>query len=171
MSNIEPSIIISIVALLLSMFSIYQQWIKPRRPRIAFLPEVKHRSVLRPYKGLPTRYQQDYPDYHDPNPGYAIVHLPFGNTGNGSGLVKVAKVHVVNRPEIKASFYNYLVVPPGEISLHPIVLRNIPPIQTDEEIELEVEFEWGEPQKSDFLKKGSRKYRMSVELKASPDVQ
>lgn len=178
--TIEPSIVISLVALFLSMFSIYQQWLKPRHPKIAFLisPDEKHRSVLRPYEGLPSKYQQEYPRYPTKYPGYAIVHLPFGNTGDEAGLVKIVKVEVQNPPgwsnvdKIEASFYNHCVVPAGELVVHPIVLRNIPPVKDEKVVKLTVSVEWGEPDPKTgaFIRKGGKEYPVQVLIVPSDDV-
>lgn len=178
--TIEPSIIISLVALLLSIFSIYQQWIKPRHPKIAFLinPDEVHRSVLRPYKGLPPKYQQEYPQYPTKYPGYVFVSLPFGNTGDKAGLVKIVKVDVQNPPgwskedRIEASFYNHCVVPAGQLVLHPIVLRNIPSISDEQVVKLNLEVEWGEPDSKTgtFIRKGGKEYPLQVRILPSSDV-
>lgn len=178
--TIEPSLIISLVALLLSMFSIYQQWLKPRHPKIAFLlnPDESHRSVLRPYKGLPTKYQQEYPEYPSKYPGYAIVHLPFGNTGDEAGLVKIVKVDIQNPPgwskedKIEASFYNHCIVPSGELLVHPIILRNIPAINDEQIVKITVTAEWGEPDPKTgmFVRKGGKEYPVQVHIIPSEDV-
>jgi len=178
--SVEPSIIISIVALLLSIFSVYQQWLKPRHPRIAFLinPNEAHRSVLRPYKGLPLKYQQEYPEYPEKYPGYAIVSLPFGNTGDESGLVKILKFEVENPPgwqeedNIKASFYNYIVVPPGEVVIHRVVLRNIPSLDKERVIKARLAVEWGEPHPTEgtFVRKGGKEYPLQIQIVPSKDV-
>lgn len=177
---VEPSLLISLIALLLSMFSIYQQWLKPRHPKIAFLinPDESHRSMLRPYKGLPPKYQQEFPEYPTKYPGYIIVNLPFGNVGDEAGLVKIAKVDVQNPPgwskedRIEASFYNYCVVPAGQLVLHPIVLRNIPPIGTEQVLKIVVAVEWGEPdpRTGAFVRRGSKEYPIQVRILPSNDV-
>lgn len=179
--TIEPSIIISLVALILSIFSIYQQWLKPRHPKIAFLisPDEAHRSVLRPYKGLPPKYQQEYPEYPTKHPGYAIVHLPFGNTGDEAGLVKIVKVEVQNPPgwskedKIEASFYNHCVVPSGQLVVHSIVLRNIPAVSDEQIVKLTVSVEWGEPDSraGTFVRKGGKEYPLQVRIVPSSDVR
>ncbi len=178
--TIEPSIIISLIALFLSMFSIYQKWLKPRHPKIAFLinPEEKHRSVLRPYKGLPSKYQQEYPAYPTKYPGYAIVHLPFGNVGDEAGLVKIKKVEVQNpagwarEDKIEASFYNHCIVPAGGLTLHTIVLRNIPPVSDEKVVTLTVSVEWGEPDSRTgaFVRKGGKEYPLQVLIIPAEDV-
>jgi len=178
--SIEPSIIISIVALVLSIFSVYQQWLKPRHPRIAFLinPDEAHRSVLRPYKGLPLKYQQEYPEYQEKYPGYVIVGLPFGNTGDEAGLVKILKFEIENPPgwqeedSIKASFYNHVVVPPGNLVVHHVVLRNIPPLNKEQIIKANVAVEWGEahPRKGTFVRKGGKEYPMQIRIVPSKDL-
>jgi len=178
--TVEPSLIISFVALLLSIFSIYQKWLKPRHPKIAFLinPEETYRSVLRPYEGLPIKYQQEYPKYPEKHPGYIIVHFPFGNTGDEAGLVKVVSVDVQNPPgwseedKIKASFYNYCVVPTGGIAVHTIVLRNIPPLDKEKVISAAIKVEWGEPEPKTggFVRKGGKEYLVQILIVPSRDV-
>lgn len=178
---VDPSLVISFVALLLSLFSIYRQWLKPRHPKIAFLlnPDETHRSVLRPYEGLPQKYQQDYPKYPEKYPGYVIVGLPFGNTGDEAGLVKIVKVEVQNPPgwseedKIKASFYNHCVVSPGNIVVHPIVLRNIPSLDKEQIIKALVKVEWGEPHPKTgaFMRKGSQEYPIRIRVIPSKDVR
>lgn len=179
--SIAPSLIISFVALLLSIFSIYQQWIKPRHPKIAFLinPNEIHRSVLRPYDGLPPKYQRDYPEYPETHPGYAVLHLPFGNTGNEAGLVKIVTVDIENPPglseidRIKASFYNYCIIPPGDVVLHPVILRNIPRLDAERVFEAIVKVEWGEPNPKTgmFVHRGGKGYPLQILVTPREDVK
>lgn len=172
------SLIVSFVALVVSACGIYLQYYKVRRPKIkALVPNDEHRSVLRPYRGLPLSFQQLYPEYKETYPGYALIHLNFGNDGDGTGLVQIKGVNVRNAYEqkeedkIKASYYNFCPVPPHSIVQHVVVLRNILPVGEEliVDMDLTAEWAWHHPKKG-YEIKNSISCPIKVRIIPSKDV-
>jgi hypothetical protein len=76
------------------------------------------------------------------------------------------------KSRVKASFYNHVVVPPGDLVVHHVVLRNIPPLNKEQIIKANVAVEWGEPhpRKGTFVRKGGKEYPMQIRIVPSKDL-
>ena len=166
---------LSILALTVSLVGVYLQWFRIRGPIIARLnTQDEQRTMLLPYRGLPQSIQQYFPDYKEKSQGYALVRLVFANSGDRTGLAEIKKVEVQSSPalgwpvtdRIKASYYNYTLVPAYEISSPEVLLRNISPIDGERVIEVDVEITWGgaNPRSGEYKSKGTIKQILRVLL-------
>lgn len=173
--QIDLSVVISIIALITSLISIYLQWFRVRGPIIALLnTEGEQRAVLLPYGRLPQAIQQHFPEYKEKFQGYALVRLVFANSGDRAGFTEIKKIEVQNPPapswaeadRIRASFHSYALIPAYEINSHEILLRNIPPIDKEMVIDVAVEIDWGgpNPRTGEYKRKGTIKQRLKVLL-------
>lgn len=144
----------SIAALIISFISIYLQWLKVQGPVISLLNwENEHRCVLLPYEGLPQSIQMYFPPYQEKHPGHIITTLVFGNSGDRAGMAHLLGVEVKNPPpstwleedQVKASYYNFTVIPAYSIVSHKVVLRNIPLVDKHTKLDVWVRIEWGGP--------------------------
>jgi hypothetical protein len=153
--------VLSLTAIIISLFSIYLQYVMVEGAEIAILnDEDNQRSVPRPYSGLPKNIQDNFPDYPDEQPGYALIKLVFGNSGDRTGIAKIKGVkafiegghHIV----IKPSYYSYTLVPAYDIVEKDILLRNILLVPYVVDIAVEVTIEHGgyHPRISRYLRKG-----------------
>jgi hypothetical protein len=173
--KIDLSIVLSFIALFISIYSIYLQWFRVKGPKISLLNEEgDYRSVLRPYNGLPQAIRDYFPEYIEKYQGYAIVTLVFGNAGDRAGIAKIISAEVQNPPffnaeeneKVKSSYYNFSMIPAYSIDLKSIVLRNIPIIVKDTELDFLLKVEWGgfNPKTGTFVNKGIREYKMKLLL-------
>src|SRR5262245_23791657 len=117
-TNVDSTVVISFaglccsfVAICISLISIYLQY----RVRGAIIDVLNinglQRSVPRYYAGLPKNIQDIFPEYRDEQPGYALVKVVFGNSGDRTGIASFQniKVEIKNSKYqiIKASHYSY----------------------------------------------------------------
>jgi hypothetical protein len=163
--QVNSSLIVSAVALVLSIVSIYLQWFRVQGAKVNLLnPEGDFRSILHDtYDGLPQEIQKRFPCYQEKYSGHTLIRLVFGNSGDRPGLVKIVKVEAQNLlapgcstdDKIKASFYNFRVIPEYSIILQEIVLRNIPPVDKETILDVAVRIECGglNPKKRRFQPK------------------
>ena len=98
----------------------------------------------------PESIRQMFPEFHEKYPGYIALDLPFANPGDRTGFVRVEGVRVENaevttvaEDMIHASFYAYMPIPSGDIVVHRILVRNIPPITSERKLPLAIDIEWG----------------------------
>lgn len=91
--------ILTLLALIISAISLYLQ-LKVRGPKIDLL-NVKdfQRRVPRYYKDLPKDIQERFPDISDVAPGYTLVKLIFGNSGDRVGIAIIQEVKIVQPVE------------------------------------------------------------------------
>jgi hypothetical protein len=128
------------------------------------------------YSDLPPEIRNQYPDYRDPRGCNALVRIPFANEGDRAGYVKILSVRlqdgVLQGPEararVRSSFYTYCVVPAFGIGLHLILLRNLPALEADTKIKLEIDMEFVRvhPLTRRHNVKRQRNYEIEVLLKA-----
>jgi len=173
--KIDLTIFIAFIALFLSILSIYLQYFRIKGPRMSLLNEEgDYKSVLRPYNGLPSLIRDNFPEYIEKYPGYAIVVLVFGNAGDREGLAKIVNVAVKNPPffdlkeneSVKTSFYDYNMIPPYSIASKYILLRNIPVIVQETKLTVTLEIEWGgvDPKKTTFVNNDKKNYEIKISL-------
>lgn len=136
----------------LALVSAYHQFIRFRGAKLVALErpgaEPQTATTMK-YSDLPPEIRNQYPDYKDPRGCNALVRVPFANEGDRAGYVKILSVRLpdgaLQGPEAKArvrsSFYTYCVVPAFGIGLHLILLRNLPVLDVDTKIKLEIDME------------------------------
>lgn len=156
--QIDLGLILSILAIIISIISLILQY-RVRGARIELLnTHHSQRSVVRNYVGLPKNIQDDFPHYPDVGPGYALVKLVFGNSGDRAGLVNILDVNITNDHGLfKKSYYSYTRIPAYEIVEEEILLRNIPIGPNPMEIEVMIKIEWGgyHPRSGKYILKGT----------------
>lgn len=170
----DASIAISLFALIVSLVTVYLQWFRVRGPVISLLnQDEEQRAILRPYEGLPEIIQQQFPEYKEKYPGYALVRLIFANSGDRAGFTKIVKVQLESptigwseKDQIKFSYYTHNLVPAFSLVQQDLVLRNIPPIDAEKELNLVVSIEWGgpNPRRGNYIPKGTIQSKLKVVL-------
>ena len=165
---LELSLGLSIAAILFTIINTYFQWFRVKGARIELLnTHHNQRSVTRSYAGLPKNIQDDFPDYPDEWPGYALVKLVFGNSGDRAGLVNIINIGIENDHGLfKKSYYSYTLIPAYEIVEKEILLRNIPIGPNPIEIEVILTIEWGgyHPRSGKYMLKGTKEKSLRVTL-------
>jgi len=176
--QIEAGTVIALFALLVSLISAYFQWFRIRGPIISLLNrDEEQRAVLRPYEGLPYVTRQQFPEYREKYPGYAIVRLVFANSGDRAGFTKIVKAQVENpvpagwseKDQIKVSYYSHNLIPAYNLVQQDIILRNIPPVDADKEISFVVNVDWGGPnaKSGEYNRKGVIESKLKMVLHPS----
>jgi hypothetical protein len=176
--QVDLSLVIALVALLVSILSVYFQWFRVRGPVITLLNnDEEQRAVLRPYEGLPEVTRQLFPKYEEQYPGYAIIRLLFANSGDRAGFARITKVEVTDAsvsstPEagaIKPSYYTHSMVPAYSLTTHDIIIRNIFPVDTSKELQLAARVEWGgpNPRNGQYEAQGTMECKLKVILEPS----
>ena len=86
-TNIDfTNTLISVAAFILALYSLYLQH-KVKGPLIELLNAKDiQRRVPRRHEKLPKDVQEHFPDILDAAPGYALVKLIFGNSGDRVGI-------------------------------------------------------------------------------------
>jgi hypothetical protein len=125
------TIIISITALVVSLIHVYIEFIRVKGPNIGILnQDEQQRAILLTYSNLPESVRQQFPDYPERLPYYALIRLIFVNTGDRVGFLRIKDVKVIISTEegntefnnnIKVSYYTHCLVPAMEIMAHDIV--------------------------------------------------
>jgi len=108
------SLVFSVVAITLTVLSLYLQYFRIRGPEIALLNAgQEQRSVLRPYQGLPLLIQQAFPWYPEEQPGHAVVSLVFSNVGDRPAYVSflALKASVTGDDDVDPFIAHYSHVP------------------------------------------------------------
>jgi hypothetical protein len=150
--TIDPSIVISISALAISIITLYLQWFRVKGAIIELLNNEKdEQHIVRfpKYNRLPEVTRQLYPEFKEKHSGYAQMRIVLANSGDRAGICEILKAEVESPPlwltvdRIRASFYNYIIVPPYEIQGHIIILRNIPPIDSETTLVIKLKIAWG----------------------------
>jgi hypothetical protein len=163
--QIDTSVIISLVALTISIFTLYLQWFRVRGAIISLLndEEREMRTVLLPsYERLPEATKYQFPEYKEKNPSYVQIRLNFANAGDRTGISEILKIDIDSAPawstidRIRASFYDHNLIPAFEMKDQIIVLRNIPPIDSETTISMSVKIAWGgaSPRSGKYRQKG-----------------
>lgn len=163
--QIDTSVIISLVAVAISIFTLYLQF-RVRGAKISLLNEEERelRTILLPsYERLPEATKYQFPEYKEKHPCYAQIRLNFANAGDRTGISEILKIDIdgtsawstVDR--VRASYYDYNLIPAFEMKDQIIVLRNIPPIDSETTISVSVKIAWGgaNPRTGKYRQKGT----------------
>lgn len=145
--------VLSAIAVGVSLSGFYFQWIHARGARVTLLNDMDvQKSAVRTWSGLPRNVQNDFPEYVQAFPGYALVRLVVVNTGDRPGYAKIesATVRVPwtaegedQRPRV--SFYTYAVVPALAVIDKLIIVRNLPDPEPGCEISVHLKLRTGGP--------------------------
>ena len=82
--QVNVSVIISLVALVVSLVTLYLQWFRVRGAVVSLLNDEKQvqRTILLPsYDRLPDITRQQFPEYKEKNPGCTQIRLNFPRGG------------------------------------------------------------------------------------------
>jgi hypothetical protein len=142
------------VAATISIVTAYHQFLRFRGARLVMLDQrgsTPQKSTILKYLNLPAEIRNQYPDYSDPRGYHALVRIPVANEGDRAGYLKISDVRIQggsmhgfeSRNHVRTSYYTYIVVPAYGIGLHTILLRNLPLIEVDTKISLELDIELG----------------------------
>jgi hypothetical protein len=162
---------IAFIALIVSIYSVALQY-SAEGAKIELLNgDDKQIRTARPHKELPEHIQKGYPDIPDALPGYALVKLVFGNSGDRTGIasIKDLKVTIKNNPDLlgKASYFNYALIPAYDIVEKEILLRNIElgvSLEHPLEIELKIEYGGYHPRTGKYLHKETIEKTLQVSI-------
>ena len=143
----------SVFALGISLCSFYFQWIHARGARVTLLNDKDtQNSAVRTWSALPRNVQNDFPEFDQTYPGYALVRLVVLNTGDRPGYLKIASAvadvpwPTSGDPETpRVSYYTYVVVPALAVTDKLIIVRNVPDVETGTDITVRVRLEPGGP--------------------------
>jgi hypothetical protein len=143
----------SLLALGITVGSFYFQWIHARGARVTLLNDKdSQNSAVRPWSRLPRNVQNDFPEFDQPYPGYALVRLVVLNTGDRPGYLKIdsAEAEVpwgtmddAKKPRV--SYYTYVVIPALDVTDKLIIVRNLPDIETGTDIAIHLQLTTGGP--------------------------
>jgi hypothetical protein len=143
----------SLLALGITVGSFYFQWIHARGARVTLLNDKdRQNSAVRPWGRLPRNVQNDFPEFDQTYPGYALVRLVVLNTGDRPGYLKIDSAEAdVPWPTIdearrpRMSYYTYVVIPALSVTDKLIIVRNLPDIETGTDIVIRLQLTTGGP--------------------------
>lgn len=87
--------VLSVLALLVSVTSLYFQFIHVTGAQMVMLDRVgtvPQTSTVLNFSNLPQDILNQYPNYHDSRGHCAMIRVPVANEGDRSGYVKIVKV-------------------------------------------------------------------------------
>jgi len=162
---IDASIVLSLVALVVSLAALYLQWFRVKGAIVSLINDEKQeqRTMLLPsFSRLPEITRQQFPEYKEKHSGYAQVRLNIANVGDRIGISEILKIEAENPPAcstvdaIRASYYNYNLIPACDMRDQIVVLRNIPPIDSETTIGMTIKIAWGgaNPRTGEYRRKG-----------------
>lgn len=144
---------VSALALAVSTFTFYFQWIHARGARVTLLNDGDRQgSAVHPWSALPRNVQNDFPEFEQKYPGYALVRLLVLNTGDRPGFLKIESAVAVwpsvstvsdDRPHV--SYYTYVLVPALAVTDKLIVVRNLPDVEMKTDITVRLRLTTGGP--------------------------
>jgi hypothetical protein len=93
---------------------------------------------------LPRYIKNKFPKYSGVDAqNAALVRLLFSNAGDADGYISIEKVEVINLPDWKASYYTQNIVGAKSYCIHEIILRSMPDLQANNEVNLKIKLTWG----------------------------
>jgi len=163
--------ILAVLAIVISAISLYLQ-LAVRGPLIELLNATDtQQRVPRPHGDLPKDIQEKFPNIPDAAPGYALVKLIFGNSGDRVGIANIQdiKAKIIKSGEteiIRVSSDKYILVPAYAIVETEILMSNIQISHNTIELELELAIEYGgyNPDNSKYTFKGATRKNILVNL-------
>jgi hypothetical protein len=168
---------ISACALGISILSLYFQSIHTRGARVTLLNDGDDQdSSVRWWQELPQNVQNDFHDFEQKYPGYALVRLVVLNTGDRPGYLKIESAIVPDAPwkpttpaeTPVVSYYTYVLVPALAVTDKLILLRNLPEITAEVAVGIRLKIVTGGPAGRFRPHLKTRPYDCGLEIRLIP---
>jgi hypothetical protein len=153
--TIDPVIAIATVALTLSVLTFLFQFILVRPARVKFAERgasrnTLHASPLFTYEDLPQEVKDEFPRLRLTKPLYAILDLPFVNTGSRTGILRIdeRKTRILDSTthtpviEGQKGGFRYVLVLPNSVTMVRMILHDLPTITTPTTYDIVINAKW-----------------------------